>query len=107
VAFSIITAGLCWLALLRDLPLITCWRGSGYPAVPTAIGWVTINRLGAPVRQVEVYDSGPDLRYGPGHEEDQYGGLGQTSLNDAEEDWDQFVISEDAFERVWDSAPSG
>jgi hypothetical protein len=35
-----------------------------------------------PVRQVEAYDNGPALRYGPGHEEDRYGGLGQVSLDD-------------------------
>jgi hypothetical protein len=59
---------------------------------------------GYPVRQVEVYDAGPVLRYGPGHVEDQYGGLGYGSLDDADEDWSPFLITQDAFERAWDSA---
>lgn len=37
---------------------------------------------GWPVRQVEAYDAGRVLRYGPNHPEDRYGGLGGTSLSD-------------------------
>ncbi|WP_243707344.1 hypothetical protein [Micromonospora sp. KC606] len=43
------------------------------------------------------------LRYGPDHEEDQYGGLGQVSLDDPE-DWSAYMIGRDEFERVWHSA---
>jgi hypothetical protein len=32
-----------------------------------------------------------------------YGGPGQASLDDPEQDWSQFVISPGAFERVWNS----
>jgi hypothetical protein len=48
-----------------------------------------------------VYDAGRVLRYGTGHEEDSYGGLGQASLYDSEEDWSHFEITGAEFERVW------
>lgn len=56
------------------------------------------------VRQIEVYERGPVLRYGPGYDEDQFGGLGQASLDDPDEDWSPFVITRTTFEDAWDSA---
>ncbi len=82
-------------------------RGDEFDAWGQSVWYFEVDNDGWPVRQVEVYDTGPVLRYGPEHEEDQYGGLGQASLNDPEEDWSQFVITRDVFERVWDSAPGG
>ncbi|SDT78837.1 hypothetical protein [Actinoplanes derwentensis] len=58
---------------------------------------------GWPVRQVEVYDTGRVLRYGPDHQEDRYGGLGEASLYDSGDDWSDFEIAEVEFERVWDA----
>ena len=80
-------------------------RGDGFDAWGHSVWYFEVDEDGWPVRQVEVYDSGPVLRYGPGHEEDQYGGLGQASLDDGEEGWSPFVITRDAFERVWNLAP--
>lgn len=79
-------------------------RGDEFDAWGHSVWYFEVDNDGWPVRQVEVYDTGPVLCYGPGHEEDQYGGLGQVSLDDPEEDWSPFVITRDAFERVWDSA---
>jgi hypothetical protein len=67
-------------------------------------GCIEVDDNGRPVRQVEVYDNGPILRYGPGYEEDQYGRLGYVSLDVSGDDWSPFVITRNAFERVWDSA---
>ncbi|GAB3190019.1 hypothetical protein FHX75_111242 [Micromonospora palomenae] len=55
---------------------------------------------GWPVRQVEVYDSGPVLRYGPAHREDRFGGLGQGQLDEFEE-WAEWEITAAEFERQW------
>lgn len=55
---------------------------------------------GWPVRQVEVYDSGRVLRYGPAHVGDRFGGLGQARLDEFE-DWTEWEITADEFERLW------
>ena len=78
-------------------------RGDEFDAWGNSIWYFEVDEDGWPVRQVEVYDNGPALRYGPGHEEDQYGGLGQTNLDDLDEDWAPYAITRDAFERIWDS----
>lgn len=54
-----------------------------------------------PMRQVEIYDDGPALRYGPDRIEDEYGQLGDARR--ALEDWTGWAISEAEFERVWSS----
>ena len=54
------------------------------------------------VRQVENYDNGPVLRYGPDHEEDEYGGIGPDPL-EATEDWSGWAISATEFEAAWTS----
>jgi hypothetical protein len=79
-------------------------RGDEFDAWGPSVWYFEVDDDGWLVRQVEVYDTGPVLRYGPGQEEDQYGGLGQVSLDDHKEDWSRFVITRDVFERVWDSA---
>jgi hypothetical protein len=56
---------------------------------------------GWPIRQIEVYDSGPTLRYGPDHQEGQYGGLSQVRLYELE-DWSPWAISSEDFEAAWD-----
>jgi hypothetical protein len=58
---------------------------------------------GWPVRQVELYDAGRILRYGPSQQEDRYGGLGEASLYDSGDDWSGFEITKAEFERVWNS----
>jgi hypothetical protein len=50
-----------------------------------------------------VYDVGRVLRYGAGHEEDRYGGLGQASLYHSEVDWSPFEITGAESEQVRNS----
>jgi hypothetical protein len=78
-------------------------RGDEFDAWGHSVWYFEVDDAGRPVRQIEVYDSGPVLRYGPGYEKDQYGGLGQANLDDPDQDWSQFVLSPGAFERVWNS----
>jgi hypothetical protein len=53
-----------------------------------------------PTQQIEVYDFGPILRYGPEHVEDEHGGLGEVRLDELE-DWSEWEMSAIEFERVW------
>jgi hypothetical protein len=55
---------------------------------------------GWPTRQIEDYDNGPTLRYGPDQKEDQYGQLGQARLDELE-DWTPWAITHEAFEEAW------
>ncbi len=77
-------------------------RGDEFDHWGHSVWYFEVDDDGWPVRQVEVYDFGPVLRYGPGHQDDGHGGLGQSSLTDSEEDWSQFAVTRDTFERVWD-----
>ncbi len=52
------------------------------------------------IRQVEVYDTGTVLRYGPDHVEDEHGHLGYGGFANGE-DWTPWVISEAEFENRW------
>jgi hypothetical protein len=78
-------------------------RGDEFDGWGHSLWYFETDDKGWPVRQVEVYDAGRLLRYGPGHDEDRYGGLGQVSLYDSDEDWSTFEIAETEFERVWRS----
>lgn len=53
-----------------------------------------------PTRQIEIYDAGPTLRYGPDHTEDDCGQLSQATL-DGPEDWTPWGISREEFEAAW------
>ena len=78
-------------------------RGDEFDSWGHSLWYFETDGEGWPVRQVEVYDAGRVLRYGPGHDEDRYGGLGQASLYDSAEDWSAFEITDTEFERVWRS----
>jgi hypothetical protein len=49
-----------------------------------------------PVRQIEIYDAGPVLLYGPDLVEDVHGGLGEAALGEIDE-WSEW----DFGNRVW------
>ena len=55
-------------------------------------------------RQIEVYDHGPTLRYGPDHQLDDFGQLSDQPLD--ADDFSVFEIQSDEFERAWESAGS-
>jgi hypothetical protein len=59
-----------------------------------------VDEEGWPTRQLEVYDAGPTLRYGPGHAEDAAGRLSQSQLDELE-DWTPWTVTADEFERAW------
>jgi hypothetical protein len=78
-------------------------RGDEFDGWGPATYYFEVGDDGWPVRQIEVYDDGPVLRYGPGHDEDQYGFLGQVSLDELG-DWNRFAIQPEQFEAVWRAA---
>ena len=59
-----------------------------------------VNADAWPVRQIEIYDSGPTLRYAPDHIEDEYGCLGQGPL-DQSGNWPLGEITAAQFEEAW------
>ena len=75
-------------------------RGDSFDAWGAATYFFETDADGSPTRQVEVYDAGPTLRYGPGHTEDDIGHLGYATLN-GPEDWTPYGISREEFEAAW------
>ncbi|BCW35132.1 hypothetical protein StoSoilA2_11880 [Arthrobacter sp. StoSoilA2] len=55
-------------------------------------------------RQIEVYDSGPTLRYDRGPVEDDFGLLAQEPLAPLDE-WQPWAITEAEFEQAWHDLP--
>jgi hypothetical protein len=60
---------------------------------------------GTLTRQVEVYDNGVRLRYGPDHLADKFGKRGAARLQDMEMPGAQVLTAEE-FETVWESVKS-
>lgn len=78
-------------------------RGDRYAAWGCSWWYFEFGPDGTITRQVEVYDGGVRLRYGPDHLEDTFGRLGEGRRQDmdmlgAEE------LTADQFEAVWASA---
>ncbi|MGX1614923.1 DUF6881 domain-containing protein [Micromonospora chalcea] len=78
-------------------------RGDEFDDWGRSLWYLEVGDDGWPVRQIEVYDAGHVLRCGPRCGEDRYGGLGQASLYDSDEDWSGFEITGVEFERIWHS----
>lgn len=78
-------------------------RGDEFDGWGHSLWYFETDDEGWPVRQVEVYDAGPVLRYGPEHDGDRYGGLGRASLYSSDENWRIFEITGIEFERAWRS----
>jgi hypothetical protein len=78
-------------------------RGDEFDGWGCSVWYFEVGDDGWPVRQVEVYETGRVLPYGPGREEDRFGGLGQASLYDSGEDWSHFEIAGEEFERIRES----
>lgn len=74
--------------------------GDEFDSWGAATYYFEVGEDGWPLRQVEVYDNGPTLRYGPEHEEDKYGQVGQAQLDESE-DWAAWAITAEDFEQAW------
>lgn len=54
---------------------------------------------GVIVRQVEIYEDGPVLRYSTAAPEDAHGRLSETPIE--VDEWEPFIIPAEAFEQLW------
>ena len=79
-------------------------RGDEHAAWGESWWYFEIGADGYPVRQVEEYDSGIRLRYGPEHQEDEFGCLGYANVSDMDRPPDQ-ELSAAEFEAVWTTGP--
>jgi hypothetical protein len=77
-------------------------RGAQFDGWGGATYYFEADDAGQPIRQVEMYDAGPVLHYGPDHEEDECGQLGATKLDELE-DWTTWAITREDFEVVWNA----
>jgi len=75
-------------------------RGDQFSSWGAGTYYFEVGDDGWPTRQIEVYDSGPVLRYGPDHPEDEYGQLSQAKLDEIE-DWSPWAIAAMDFEAAW------
>jgi len=74
-------------------------RGDKYDAWGTSWWHFEVGTDGWVTRQIEQYDSGMRLRYGPAHEADEFGGLAQAAL--ALSDPEYVSISQQEFDTLW------
>lgn len=58
---------------------------------------------GRVIRQLEVYEDGPALRYDRDHPEDQYGRLSTVTCLWELEDWSTWEINRSSFEALWEA----
>ncbi len=74
-------------------------RGDAYDSWGPATYFFETTDTGEVVRQVEVYENGPVLRYEPERVEDEYGGRSSSPLDLGE--FDDFASTAEDFEQVW------
>lgn len=67
-------------------------RGDQYDAWGTSWWYFEVGTDGWVTRQIEQYNSGMQLRYGPEHEDDEFGGLAQAALTLSEPSTCRFLI---------------
>ena len=79
-------------------------RGDQYDTWGAATYYFEVGEDGWPLRQIEAYDAGPVLRYSADRPEDEFGGLGNTQLDELE-DWSSWAITEDMFDEAWSDHP--
>lgn len=78
-------------------------RGDAFDAWGPAVYYFEFSDDGWPIRQIEAYENGPTLRYGPDRDEDEYGQLSRARLDELE-DWASWAIASDEFVHAWGSA---
>jgi hypothetical protein len=79
-------------------------RGDEFSAWGQSWWYVETDPGGYVRRQVEVYDSGIRLRYGPDHPTDEFGGLSQAHESELDRSAEQ-GLSEEEFEAIWAAGP--
>lgn len=79
-------------------------RGDAYSAWGASWWYFEIGPGGYPIRQIEIYDAGVRLRYGPDHSDDQFGGLGDGHASEWDRPADQ-ELSAAEFEEQWSRGP--
>jgi hypothetical protein len=75
-------------------------RGDRHDAWGGSDWYFEVDDDGNVIRQVEVYDHGPRLRYGPDHEEGGEGALSEVPL--PHDEWEPYLLQPDEFEAVWE-----
>lgn len=78
-------------------------RGDERATWGPATYWFEVGATRDPERQVEQYDGGQQLVYGPDHLEDEHGMLA-AGRPDETEDWDPWEVSHEEFETAWREA---
>ena len=79
-------------------------RGDQFDSWGLSIWYFEVDADGYPLRQIEVYENGPTLKYDASHIEDEYGALGDQPLDLSE--FSAFEISQEEFVVAW-SFPKG
>ena len=78
-------------------------RGDRYDDWGASWWLFEVDADGRVTRQIEMYDNGPTLKYGPENTEDQFGGLTDAELGDAEE-WAPWSVTSTEFDEAWSGA---
>lgn len=74
-------------------------RGDAYDAWGPVAYYFETDEDGVVLRQVEVYDNGPTLRYDQQHPVDEFGFLADQPLN--ADEFAPYLTTRDDFERAW------
>jgi hypothetical protein len=73
-------------------------RGDQYDSWGTSIYYFEVGSDGYPIRQIEIYENGNSLFYGPDKLFDDYGGLGDQALD--LDEFSAYEINADEFNNI-------
>lgn len=73
-------------------------RGDQYDSWGTSIYYFEVGLDGYPIRQIEIYENGNSLFYGPDQLFDDYGGLGDQALD--LDEFSAYEINADEFSNI-------
>ena len=74
-------------------------RGDAFDHWGTSDWYLELDNDGYPVRQIEVYDNGISLMYDQNNLVDEYGMLGDQSLD--LDEFSEYAIDKEVFEEAW------